>query len=82
MFKYIAIAALVAVTAQSGMFSTVSGMGMKEVKPDHEYTVDTVGVNPRIYEFRSKTDPNVLCVLVFGNDQGNMQLSCVKIKDK
>ena len=48
----------------AGMWSTVSGMTMKEVKPSVSYTLDTAGFNPRIYEFDTRTKPIMHCVLV------------------
>lgn len=51
--------------AQAGVFSTISGMAMDERKPTYAYTIDTAGVNPRIYEFTPKSASNKICVAVF-----------------
>jgi len=51
----------------AGSWSTVSGMFMKEVKPDKKYTLDTVGVNIRVYEWSPLGSKDKLCVLVFPN---------------
>ena len=51
----------------AGMFSSVSGFAMKEIKPESAYTIDTAGINPRVYEFVPRGDRSKLCVVVFGN---------------
>ena len=53
--------------SNAGVFSTMSGMAMKEIKPVASYTIDTAGINPRVYEFIPKNDTTKLCVIVFGN---------------
>ena len=65
----IAILTIGLVTAQAGIFSTVSGMTMEQKKPLSEYTIDTAGINPRVYEFIPKNDRTKLCVIVFGNSE-------------
>jgi hypothetical protein len=52
------------------MFSKISGMTMPEVNPENAYTLDTAGLNPRVYEFVPKGDPTKLCVVVFPNADG------------
>ncbi len=63
----IILALIITTTLQAGMFSTVSGMTMKEVKPLSSYTIDTAGINPRVYEFVPQNDQTKLCVVVFSN---------------
>ena len=65
--KKVVFAILLAISAEAGIFSTVSGMTMEEQKPLSSYTIDTAGVNPRVYEFTPKNDKDTLCVIVFGN---------------
>ena len=60
-----------------GVFSRVSGFGMNEIKPSAEYTVDTVGENPRVYEFTPKGNPNYICIVMFSPDKGYMQMECI-----
>lgn len=61
---------LVALSAQAGMWSMVSGMAMKEIKPQAAYTVDTNGINPRIYEFDTKVEPIMHCVIMVASSEG------------
>jgi len=65
-----------------GLFSTISGMAAKEVKPKAFYTVDTAGYNPRIYEFSPQTVKGVVCIILYGNNNGEVQMECVKVKEK
>ena len=50
-------------------FSSVSGITMKEVKTN-AYTIDTAGINPRVYEFRPESNKHYLCVVIFPNSDG------------
>ena len=61
------LSAIAALTALAGMFSTISGFTMKEIKPKAEYTLDTAGFNPRVYEFVPLNDKTKLCVVIFGH---------------
>ena len=65
--KKLLIVLVFTIYSYAGMFSTMSGMAMKEIKPVAEYTIDTVGINPRVYEFIPQNDNTKLCVVVFGN---------------
>jgi len=62
--KTITLLILVALSANAGMFSMVSGMSIKEVKPQASYTVDTAGINPRVYEFDTQVKPIKHCVVL------------------
>ncbi len=64
-------------SAQAGVFSAMSGMGMKEKKPLSSYTIDTAGINPRIYEFVPENDKTRLCVVIF-TDKGIPAMQCFK----
>ena len=77
----LAILAIGTIGLQAGAWSTISGMGMDERKIETAYTIDTPGYNPRVYEFKTKTNPNVLCVVIFGNNEDDSPaLQCVKTK--
>jgi hypothetical protein len=65
--KKILTLALLTSFATAGLFSTVSGLGMKEKKTDKEYTLDTAGMNPRVYEFTPVTAPHMQCILIVLN---------------
>lgn len=73
-----AILAVCATSASAGMFSTVSGMNMPEIKPSNGYTIDTAGFNPRIYEFTPKFDSNKICIIAFSSSDGSSssQMDC------
>jgi len=76
------IFALVAI-ANAGFWSTAQGMLMKEKKPDASYSIDTAGMNPRIYEFTTE-DKKMKCVVIFTSVQGgsDSSLQCIKIGGK
>ena len=61
----------IAISANAGMFSMVSGMSMKQIKPQASYTVDTAGINPRVYEFDTQVKPTMHCI-VFMASSGKM----------
>jgi hypothetical protein len=68
-------------------FSTVSGMTMKQVKPEASYTVDTAGFNPRVYQWETKLGDGtkVTCIALFPNSDGKdvaaiPAMQCIKHK--
>ena len=67
--------------SHAGLYSTISGMNMDEVKPKAEYTIDTAGINPRVYEFYPKNLKNTICIVIFASSaNGNtMSMQCKKI---
>ncbi len=65
--KKIILILLVALSANAGMFSMVSGMAMKEIKPQSSYTVDTAGINPRVYEFDTRVEPIMHCIVLMAS---------------
>ena len=67
--KYLILMLCLFSILQGGMFSTLEGLGMKEIKPDYTYTIDTAGINPRIYEWTPKSNPNITCIVIFGNSK-------------
>ena len=72
---------VIAVTVNAGMFSMVEGMAMKEIKPQAAYTIDTAGVNPRVYEFNTRVKPIMHCiVLIASSDKlAAPAMQCYKI---
>jgi hypothetical protein len=78
------ISLALATSASAGLFSTVSGMTMEEIKPQQSYTVDTAGINPRIYQFVPKGISDYICIAMFTNstskDTAAPALQCVKVK--
>lgn len=69
MIKKISLTLAIAISANAGMFSMVSGMSMKEIKPQASYTIDTAGINPRVYEFDSKVKPIMHCVVFIASSE-------------
>jgi hypothetical protein len=80
MTKILTALSLLIVTASAGLFSTVSGMRLKEIKPTSSHTLDTVGFNPRIYEFTS-SNKDMYYVLVFSSSDNSSTptMQCVKV---
>lgn len=55
-----------AMTANAGMFTSISGFVAKEIKPDETYTVDVIGENIRAYVWSVEgSTPSMQCVTVF-----------------
>ena len=65
MFKILVLIMITIVTANAGVWTSISGFGAKEIKPDVTYTLDTIGQNPRIYEFTPKNNQNYICIIVY-----------------
>lgn len=76
-------AAALATVSQAGMWSVVTTMDMKKVKPQAEYKLDTAGWAPRVYEFTTVTKPTMQCVVVFSasNEGSSPSMQCIpKVK--
>lgn len=54
-----------AMTANAGMFTSISGFVAKEIKPDNFYTVDVAGENVRVYEWTPVGASYMQCVSMF-----------------
>jgi hypothetical protein len=88
MKKLLLATAILTSSAFAGnFFSTVSGMTMKQVKPDQSYTVDTAGFNPRVYQWETKLGDGtpVTCIALFPNADGKdvsaiPTMQCIKHK--
>jgi len=66
------------------LFSQISGMTWDEVKTN-KYTIDTAGINPRVYEFIPENAKDHLCVIVFPNSDGKHTaavpaMQCFRVK--
>ena len=46
------------------------------------YTIETSGINPRVYEFTPKANPNKICVVVFGNSKSGISIPAMQCFDK
>lgn len=81
-FVTLILGSLICVTLHAGMYSMISGMAMKEVKPQAAYTIDTAGINPRVYEFNTKVAPIRHCiVLIASSDKmAAPTMQCYKIE--
>jgi len=83
--RYVLLIALAvaAFPANAGLFSSLAGMSLEEKKPLKAYTLDTLGINPRVYEFKPVNAPDRLCVLVVGQgDSSRMVLQCFTDREK
>jgi hypothetical protein len=65
MFKILFLSLFVTALVFAGVWTSISGLGTKEIKPDVVYTVDTAGENPRVYEFTPKNNQNYICIIVY-----------------
>lgn len=73
MKKIVLLAVLLSTSLFAGnLFSTISGMAMKEVKPEQAYSVDTAGLNPRVYTWTQNlvNGVKVQCIAMFPNSDG------------
>jgi hypothetical protein len=75
------LGAIFASQASAGLWSTASGFTMKEKKPSASYTIDTAGINPRVYEFNS-ADNKMKCVVVFTTVNGGStsSMQCIDLR--
>jgi len=69
------------VSANAGLFSMVEGMSMPEIKPQAAYTINTAGINPRIYEFNTKVKPIKHCIVLFASS-GKTSVPAMQCFDK
>jgi hypothetical protein len=65
MKKLLFLATIGLTTLYGGVWTSVSGFGTKEINPDITYTLDTIGENPRVYEFTPRQNQDYLCVVVY-----------------
>jgi hypothetical protein len=65
MLKLLFTITMITTFLNAGVWTTISGMGEKELKPDAVYTVDTIGQNPRVYEFTPSQNQDYICIIVY-----------------
>jgi len=53
-------------------WDTIAGMSKENVKPTHEYKLDTSGYSPRVYEWTPKDNKNITCVFVAAERKGGV----------
>ena len=83
MIKKIILVALLAVIANAGVWTSVSGFATKEINPDDTYTLDTIGQNPRVYEFTPKNNSDYICIALFTEgDYKAPVMQCIPKKEK
>ena len=81
MKKILLMMTMVGTLFGSGLFSNLASLGDKEVKP-LPYRVDVYGNDVRVYEFRSVSNPDILCIALFGNNRGEVTMQCINTKTK
>jgi hypothetical protein len=60
-------------------WNSVAGLFKKTINT-LEYTIETSGVNPRVYEFDTQGYPRMHCVVVFrDNTKTSPAMQCVKV---
>lgn len=69
-----ALTALVATTANAGLFSSVATSDW-DTKQSEKYKLEAYGFDLRVYEWSPKGNPNVVCVTAFG-ENGPVGLQC------
>jgi hypothetical protein len=64
--------------AQAGFWDSIATSDFPEVKPEAHYKLNVYGYDARVYEFRSRSDKNVLCIAAFsGGNTNGFQMQCV-----
>jgi len=77
--KKLLLIALIACLAEAGMWTRFQGWVAETRKPDAMYAVDTIGENVRVYEFTSKSQPNIICIVLFTESETKSPvMTCVK----
>ena len=70
-----------AVSVQAGMWSVISSMGFKKVKPLAKWKLETSGWEPRVYEFNTLSKPIMHCVIIFSSSNKNSSptMQCIRL---
>jgi len=77
--KKLLLLGVLLVTANAGVWTSLSGWSAETRKPDAFYAVDTVGENIRVYEFTPKSQPSYTCIIVFvESDKKSPPMTCVE----
>ena len=66
-------------TTRTMSFSALTTILSEQIKPDKSYTVDTAGLNMRVYEFTTQTEPKMKCVTTIVDNQAP-STQCIRVK--
>lgn len=56
-------------TTFAGLWTSIRGATLPEVKPTKVYQLDVVGQNVRVYEFDTQDSPVYHCIIIFSESQ-------------
>ena len=56
-------------TTSAGLWTTIRGATLPEVKPTKVYQLDVVGQNVRVYEFDTQDSPVYHCIVIFSESE-------------
>ena len=74
------ITGLLVASALAFNWNTIVGIFKKTVNT-LSYTIETSGINPRVYEFDTQGYPRMHCVVIFRNDtKTSPAMQCVETK--
>lgn len=76
MYKKLLFVLGLAITLNAGVWTSVSGFSKKEIDPDVTYTLDTIGQDPRVYEFTPKANKNYACVIIYTEGASAPVMQC------
>ncbi|GAB6044983.1 hypothetical protein JCM11957_05810 [Caminibacter profundus] len=78
--KKLSIVILLATLGYSFNWNTIVGVFKKTVNT-LSYTIETSGVNPRVYEFDTQGYPRMHCVVIFRDDtRTSPAIHCIETK--
>lgn len=64
--------------ANAGLWDSVATSGWPEVTPETKYKLDVYGFDARVYEYRPKGNPDILCIATFtGGNTNTFQQDCI-----
>jgi hypothetical protein len=67
----------------AGAWTTLGGLSTKEVEPSAVYSLDTIGQNPRVYEFSPKGNEHFVCIIVYTEGEHKSPvMQCIPKADK
>ena len=79
----LSITAALAVSANAGLYTSITGLTMKSQPTDKEWALDVIGEDVRVYEFTTKTAPQMKCVAFFPEStRKSPVMQCIPIKGK
>lgn len=56
-------------TTFAGLWTSIRGATLQEVKPTKVYQLDVIGQNVRVYEFDTQDSPVYHCIIIFSESQ-------------